>query len=421
MDHRDTGEFPHFLWGECRCICVSSPNRVLKSPSTGLRAGSQTFVEDPAKGLAPLHSPYFIGRSSGAEYPSYGPTPEMRWLVNPVQETVYRKCSSEVPVGCGPTAARTWLLLLGKNLTNSGVVLAYRRMVYLHEYGRAYPAIWSRSSGHKSASYLLKLFMRLSPPRDRPTGRAWRVSTTGVMYRGQRYIRRCSGRGRTPTPVRRIGWPVRVNAGTTLVRRRISLLRRSCHRFWTRSSSSGRVEKLEKAWTSGPIIVRREATEWCRTGRVPICTMVATHGWARLGTRVSRLVMKWVRYGEVAPHCGDGASESLMSVRYHHSRKASRSLVPTSIPMIAINRRRHHHAAVDLLGHGVRPPADVQFLTDARHLALGDTRPLDQIVQNRPAGSQPANSLAGAFGYADPSLVALGHPCAFSILSTDPR
>ena len=25
-------------------------------------------------------------------------------------------------------------------------------------------------------------------------------------------------------------------------------------------------------------------------------TMVATQGWARLGTRVSRLVMKWVRH-----------------------------------------------------------------------------------------------------------------------------
>ena len=45
-------------------------------------------------------------------------------------------------------------------------------------------------------------------------------------------------------------------------------------------------------------------------------TMVATHGWARLGTRVSRLVMKWgaapLPAGS-AEDCGDGASESLMS------------------------------------------------------------------------------------------------------------
>ena len=38
-------------------------------------------------------------------------------------------------------------------------------------------------------------------------------------------------------------------------------------------------------------------------------TMVATHGWARLGTRVSRLVLKWVRHRcQLAPpkRCGDG-------------------------------------------------------------------------------------------------------------------
>ena len=54
-------------------------------------------------------------------------------------------------------------------------------------------------------------------------------------------------------------------------------------------------------------------------------TMVATHGWARLGTRVSKLVMKWVRHRcQLAPaeDCGDGASESLMSVRYHQIHPA---------------------------------------------------------------------------------------------------
>ena len=52
-------------------------------------------------------------------------------------------------------------------------------------------------------------------------------------------------------------------------------------------------------------------------------TMVTTHGWARLGTRVSRLVMKWVRHrcqlappksvkgGDKTYHWGDGMVDHL--------------------------------------------------------------------------------------------------------------
>ena len=56
-------------------------------------------------------------------------------------------------------------------------------------------------------------------------------------------------------------------------------------------------------------------------------TMVATQGWARLGTRwqVGHEVGAAPLPAGSAEDCGDGAAESLMSVRYHQ-------LHPTEAP-----------------------------------------------------------------------------------------
>ena len=54
-------------------------------------------------------------------------------------------------------------------------------------------------------------------------------------------------------------------------------------------------------------------------------TMVATHGWTLLGTRVSRFgheVGAAPLPAGSAEDCGDGAAESLMSVRDHQLHPA---------------------------------------------------------------------------------------------------